>query len=201
MDGTRRAILTLIAAQFLMQFTYGAAQGLTVLRLLALDSVHAQLLLGLAFAAAGIATIASATTYWRGVARTGFRPFVVVVGLLLVLSVVMLAIVPSAWLLISAIALVNLIFGALNPALSSMLGLEAPDALKGTVFGMSAGATALGMAFGPILAGIVAAQAGINSGLFTGAAAALIGTALVLWWGREPLAGLVQSGSRDRERT
>jgi DHA1 family multidrug resistance protein-like MFS transporter len=186
-DKTGRLLIMLILANGSVQFGYAAAQGLLVLRLLKLDPTHIQLLTGIAFAAGGLATAASASTYWRALRVTGYRIFVVAAGLALALVVGFLALAPSALLLIVGTATLSLAFGAVNPALTSMIGIEAPTLLKGTVLGFSQAATALGMALGPLATGLVAAGFGLHAGLYAAAVVAVMGTALVALFGREPV--------------
>jgi DHA1 family multidrug resistance protein-like MFS transporter len=188
-DRTGRLLVVLILAIGSIQFAYAAAQGLLVLRLLKLDPAHIQLLTGVAFAAGGIATATSATTYWRALGSTGYRGFVIIAGLSLAVVVGFLALAPSALLLIGGTAALSLTFGAVNPAITSMIGIEAPGALKGTVLGFSQAATALAMALGPLVTGLVAASFGLHTGLFTAASVAVVGIGLVAIWGREPVDG------------
>jgi DHA1 family multidrug resistance protein-like MFS transporter len=186
-DRTLGAIITLVAALGMMQFAYSAAQGLLVLRLLTLDASHAQLFTGVAFAAAGLMTVAVATTYWKAVEVIGYQKFAVLSGLLLAFAVTWLALVTSAVMVIAGNALLGLAFGAIIPALSSMIALEAPTLVKGTAFGLSTASAALGMAVGPLMAGLVASVAGVHIGLFVAATGAVMAAALVYFRGREPL--------------
>jgi DHA1 family multidrug resistance protein-like MFS transporter len=186
-------LVVLILAIGCAQFAYAGAQGLLVLRLLRIDPTHVQLLTGIAFAAGGLATAASATTYWRALGTTGYRGLGVIAGLALGSVVAFLAVAPSALLIIVGTTALSLVFGALNPTLTSMIGITAPAALKGTILGFSQAATALGMALGPLITGLVAASFGLHLGLFTAAGVAVVGTALVAVWGREPVEQLEPS--------
>ena len=83
---------------------------------------------------------------------------------------------------------VSFLYGALAPALTSMVGLEAPVSAAASVFGVSSSAVAAGFGAGPLLAGVAASQASIEAGLWISAAlAAAIGLSLALW-AREPQA-------------
>jgi MFS family permease len=70
-----------------------------------------------------------------------------------------------------------------------MLGLEAPDRMKATVFGFAGSFISFGNGAGPLAGGAVAAFLDLRWGLITVAAAAVI-TGLLVWvCGREPAVG------------
>ena len=68
-----------------------------------------------------------------------------------------------------------------------MLGLEAPQAVKATVFGFAASATALGTIAGPVVVGAISAVSNVSVGLLTAAAAALVMAGSLTVRGREPI--------------
>lgn len=185
-DGSAGVRLTMVAIIGLTQFGYASAQGLLVLRLLRLDPAHIQVLTGVAFALGGLATALSASTYWRALKFTGYRTFAILGGLGLAVVVALLAAAPTTALLVAGTAALSLVFGALNPTLTSMIGIDAPSALKGTVLGLGQSASALGMAVGPLVTGVIAAGFGVRTGLLAAAVTALLGMALMFRWGREP---------------
>jgi DHA1 family multidrug resistance protein-like MFS transporter len=185
-DGSVGVLFTIVAIIGLTQFGYASAQGLLVLRLLRLDPIHVQVLTGVAFAAGGLATALSASTYWCALKFTGYRTFAILSGIALAVVVAFIASAPSTGLLVAGTAALSLVFGALNPTLTSMVGIEAPPALKGTVLGLSQSASALGMAVGPLVTGVIASGYGVRVGLLAAAATALVAMLLMFRWGREP---------------
>lgn len=180
------AIAVLIAGQALMQFAASATGALAVLRVLRIDPVHAGTLAGIAFGAAGIATTFASLAYEPVTRRFGYRPLVGVAAILAAATLLAAAVAGSTWLLVAAVAASGLFFGAINPALYSMIGLEAPQPAHGTVYGISGSALAVGAGAGPMLTGALAAVADVQAGLLV--AAAVTGVLALLVWtsAREP---------------
>jgi MFS family permease len=78
------------------------------------------------------------------------------------------------------------VFGACLPALNSMIGLETPEPLRATVFGIGNSMLGIALTLVPALAGFVAATIDVSTALLGVAAGAVIcGTALFVF-GREP---------------
>jgi hypothetical protein len=67
-----------------------------------------------------------------------------------------------------------------------MIGLETPLEAQSTVFGANASSVALGFSIGPLIAGGVAATAGVPAALLVIAGLALALAALILTGAREP---------------
>lgn len=184
--GTIPALVLLIVTQLLLQSSYSATQQLVVLRVLQLDQAAASGLTGIAFGFAGVATALAGVTYSRAIRWRGYRAVVPAGATLLCLTTLSVAVPASVIPLILAFMAVSFLFGALAPAITSMIGLEAPVAVAASVFGVSSSAVAAGFGVGPLLAGIVASGASITAGLTISAAlAAAMGLSLALW-GREP---------------
>jgi MFS family permease len=182
---SRRSILALIGTQGLVQFTFNACQALLALRLIALDPAHSQLLVGLAFGSVGVTTVVSSMNYWR-FAGSGYRLVGIATCATMALSLLLTAAAPGAALVVAAAALLGLAWGAVNPTISTLIGLEAPASVRGTVFGFNASALAAGLAAGPIAAGVAAALAGVPAALVICASAAVLAAVLVAWFVREP---------------
>ena len=187
--GTLVALVVLVAAQALMQFSASAVASLAVLRVMRVDPVNAGAVAGVAFGVAGLATTLAALAYEPVARRFGYRALAGTAALLAGATVVAAALAGSTWLLVGAVGAGGLFFGALNPALYSMIGLEAPQPSHGTVYGISASALALGAGAGPVVTGTLAAVADVRSGLLI--AAAVAGVLAVLLWtsAREPSPG------------
>jgi len=184
--GTARAIIMLAVCQGLVFFAVSGMQQLIVLRVLSMHVAFAALATGIIFSAFGIATAIGATQYSRLIPNGGFKAMAVVTGALLGCGIAAAAVAPSVVLLVSIAAYSGLSYGALFPALNSMLGLEAPARMKATVFGFAGSFTALGSGLGPLTGGTVASFLGLRSGLLMLASAPLVVCLLVWAWGREP---------------
>lgn len=186
---TLAAIGVLVAGQALMQFSASATGALAVLRVMRVDPGHAGTIAGLAFGAAGLATTVASLAYEPLVERFGYRRMAGGAAALAGITVLAAALAGSTWLLIAAVGAGGLFFGALNPALYSMIGLEAPKPSQGTVYGISASALALGAGAGPMLTGMLAAVSDVQLGL-EAAAGVAVALACLLWTAaREPQGG------------
>lgn len=187
-EGTGRAISALVVGQGLVQVAYYGAQPLVALRILGLYSASPALATGLTFGLAGAATGVAGLLYSVPVARAGYRRFAMVAAGLMAVALIVAAIAPSLWLLIAATAVSGLLYGGLNPTISSMLGLESPREVQATVFGWNGSAFSLGAAAGPITGGFVAAAFGIPFGFGVAVAGALLLVLVLRTWAREPQA-------------
>src|SRR5207237_3718088 len=186
--GTIGALAVLIAAQGLQQTSYAAAQALVVLRLLQLTgATDAKPLTGITFAVAGIATALASLTYSRLLRRTSYRAVITSGAVLMGLALFGSWITPSPVLVIAAFVIGSFFSGALIPAFGAMIGLEAPSIVQATVFGFSSSSVSLGFGLGPLLGGFVASAAGVQVGLITAGALALVLPVLVGIASREPM--------------
>ncbi len=180
------AIGVLVSGQALMQFAATATGSLAVLRVMRVDPVHASTVAGLAFGVAGLATTFASLAYEPLVKRVGYRRLVAAAAAMAGLTVFGAAIAGSTWLLVLAVGAGGLFFGTVSPALYSMIGLEAPRATHGTVYGISASASSLGAGAGPILTGTLAAVADVQTGLVAAGCVAGVLAALLWTAAREP---------------
>ena len=184
--GTRRALLAIVVAQGLVQWQASSAQGMIGVRMLVLDPRHAAWDSGVAFAVMGLCTAASSWLYWRPARRLGLNRFASACALLFVLAVALLALAPSVIAVVVANGALAVLTGAAVPALSTMLGLEAPAGSKGTLFGWSGSSTSVGIAAGPALTGVIAAAAGVPVALLVSGITGLLAAGILVAWGREP---------------
>jgi len=200
-----RAIIVVVAAQGLIQWTLASSQGLLAVRMLGLDESHATLLVGIAVAGSGLATVVAASTFSLVVSRFGYRTLAGTAAAALFATTASMGFTPSVVAVIVAMTVSGASFGILSPALSAMLGLEAPAAAKATVLGFGATAFALGLAIGPLATGFITGSAGIGLGLLSAAVAALLASGLLLVFGREPGQrqglGLVHGQGEEREES
>jgi MFS transporter, DHA1 family, multidrug resistance protein len=184
--GTLIALAVLVGAQALMQFSASAVGSLAVLKVMRVDPVHAGTIAGMAYGVAGLATTIASLAYEPVVRRWGYRRLAGAAALLAGATVLAAAVAGSTWLLVLAVGAGGFFFGALNPALYAMIGLEAPQPSHGTVYGVSASALAIGAGAGPAVTGALAAVADVQSGLLAAAVVAVVLAALLWLWAREP---------------
>jgi DHA1 family multidrug resistance protein-like MFS transporter len=161
-------------------------QQLILIKLLELSPAKAAFGTGTAFAAFGLATAAGALVVSRIVAAIGYRSTVAVGAAGLGLAVLGAAAVGYVPLLIAFAAFAGFTFGVLTPALSSVIGLESPSAVRATMFGLSSSAQRLGTGVGPVFGGSIAGLAGAGAGLLALAVLALLMGLVQIRVGREP---------------
>lgn len=184
--GTIAAIAVLIIGQGLMQTSYSATSQLMILRIIQLTPQSASTITGVAFGAAGIATALAGITYARLLRRTGYRPLIIGTALLMAVGTAASALPRSIVVVVVVFVGVSLLYGALTPALASMIGLESPTEVAASVFGVSASAIAVGFGFGPLIAGLVASATGVPAGLALAAAIAVVLGGVLAVLSREP---------------
>lgn len=184
--GARRALMGLIGAQGLVSVANSATQVLVVLRLLEMVSSGVAAVTGIAFGLAGVATSVSAVFYTFVTRRLGYVRTITLAAVLIAVAVSLIAVSPSVAVVVGAVAMNGLLSGVIIPATASMIGLETPSEAQSTIFGINASSVAFGFCFGPLIAGGVAATAGVPSALGVVAVVAL-GLAVLLAVGtREP---------------
>lgn len=184
--GAVRGLAGLIGAQGLASVANSATQVLVVLRLLEMLSHGVAAITGIAFGLAGVATSASAVFYTLVTRRLGYVRTTALAAVLMAVAIAMIGVAPWEAVVVGAVALNGLFSGVIVPATASMIGLETPTEAQSTIFGINASSVALGFFFGPLIAGGVAATAGVPAALAVVAAIAL-GLALLLATGtREP---------------
>ena len=184
--GAYRALAGLIGAQGLVSVANSATQVLVVLRLLEMLSTGVAAVTGVAFGLAGIATSAAAVFYTFVTRRLGYVRTITLSAVFLALGIAVVGFAPWVVVVVAAVAVTGLLSGVIVPATASMIGLETPSEAQSTVFGINASSVAFGFCFGPLIAGGVAATAGVPIALAVAAAVA-VGLALLLAFGtREP---------------
>jgi MFS family permease len=109
-----------------------------------------------------------------------------IAAILLAGAVALLVVAPTAALVVAVVGLTGLLNGTVVPATATMIGLETPPEAQSTVFGINASSIALGFFFGPLIAGGVAATAGVSTALGVIAVLALGLAALIAIGAREP---------------
>jgi MFS family permease len=184
--GAVGALAILIAAQGLVTVVNTATQQLVVLKLIELLGRAASTATGIAFGAAGLSNSVSAIGYTTITRRIGYVRTISLAATLLAVTIGVLVVAPSAVVIVIAVGMAGLLFGAIVPATASMIGLETPIEAQSTIFGFNASAVAFGFFLGPLIGGGIAATAGIPYALAVTAALALSLAVLLALGTREP---------------
>lgn len=185
--GTIAAIAALIVCQSLLQTAYSGFQPLVVLKLLQYLSSGVEAVTGFAFAASGLASAGASVVYATLARRFGFRTVAIAAATLLAGAQLLGALGPGVAAVVVAAALSGAFYGSLGPAMSSMIGLEAPAEVQARVFGFSSSALAIGFAMGPFSSGLFAARLGVSAAMTICAAGALLLVLVVATRVREPV--------------
>ncbi len=117
---------------------------------------------GMLFGLSALAGTAGALLYTRLTGRFGFRPVLIAASLAGGLFAILQGTALNYLQLVLLTCLAGVSQGVIGPLVNSMLGQEAPYAVRGRAFGIGASATALGSAVGPLLGASVAAAAGLR---------------------------------------
>ncbi|TMG33419.1 MAG: multidrug efflux MFS transporter [Chloroflexi bacterium] len=141
---------------------------------------------GLAFGATAVFSALAAISYSRLVVRSGYRQILVLACFGAAAFFLPQAFAQNVWQFLLLRAALGIFFGVLIPATNAIVGLITPPDLRGSAYGLTSSATAVGNAVGPLLGSTLAASFGYPSVFIaTAAVLALLGvwvTALV----REP---------------
>jgi len=111
-----------------------------------------------------------------------------ILPILVTLAVLATSIVGNVALLIAFFVVASFMSGVLIPAFGAMTGLESPRVVQATVFGFASSGIAIGFGFGPLIGGLVAAAAGVQTALVVAAGIALALVLLLVTAVREPRA-------------
>lgn len=181
-----RPLAVLLAAQFLEQGTFGAAEQLVALRMLELDANSAAIATGIAFGVAGVATALAGATYSRAINKFGYRRLATAAALIMACAIAGLSVAPSKTMVIIGFGFAGLVYGVAVPTVASMIGLGARPDTHGRIFGISAGAVGIGLGAGPLVGALVASVSGVQIALMGTAGAGLAMAAVLGLLGNEP---------------
>jgi DHA1 family multidrug resistance protein-like MFS transporter len=184
--GLVRSLAVLLGAQGLVSTVQSASQILIVLKFIEIAGAGASAAAGFAFSAAGVTNSVAAVGYTSITRRAGYVRTTALASLLMAATVGCLIIAPNAVLVVAVFGVVGLLNGTVIPATASMIGLDTPPEAQSTVFGLNASSGALGFFFGPLIAGGVAATAGVSTALGVSAVLAIGLAALLAIGAREP---------------
>jgi MFS family permease len=176
-------LLTLVAVAQVLNFTLTQFLGLRVVETV---GANANLIIGLTFAVFGGCTALGALTYASIVTRVGYKPVAAWSMGLFGLGMVGVAISRQPALIVAAAAGMGIAFGASFPVLNTMVGLESPEPVRATVFGVGNSLVGLGFVIVPALAGLVASAVSVSAALLCLAVGAGLCTVALLLFSHEP---------------
>jgi MFS family permease len=128
----------------------------------------------------------SAVFYTFVTRRLGYVRTTAGAAVLMAVAIALIGAAPWVAVMVGAVAMSGLFNGVIVPATASMIGLETPSGAHSTVFGINASSVAFGVFLGPLIAGGVAATAGVPLALGVIAVIALGLAALLAAGTREP---------------
>jgi MFS transporter, DHA1 family, multidrug resistance protein len=142
---------------------------------------------GLAFGATAVFSALAAISYSRLVDRSGYRRILIFACFGAALFFLPQAFAQAIGEFLLLRAGLGIFFGVLIPATNAIVGLSTPAELRGSAYGLTSGATAVGNAVGPLLGSTIAAGFGYSAVFIaTAAVLALLGL-WVIGLVREPL--------------
>ncbi|HYM50312.1 MAG TPA: MFS transporter [Candidatus Limnocylindrales bacterium] len=118
---------------------------------------------GLAFGATAVFSALAAVSYSRVVERSGYRRLLVFAAFAAAAFFLPQAFVRTPGQLLLLRAGLGLFFGVLIPATNAMVGLGTPGNLRGSAYGLTSSATAMGNAIGPLIGSVLAATLGLRA--------------------------------------
>ena len=133
---------------------------------------------GLAFGATAVFAALAAVFYSRLVDRSGYRRILIFACFGAAVFFLPQAFVQNIAQFLLLRSGVGIFFGVLIPATNAIVGLSTPMELRGSAYGLTSSATAVGNAIGPLLGSTLAANFGYAS-VFIATAGVL--TVLGLW--------------------
>jgi len=118
---------------------------------------------GLAFGATAVFSALAALSYTRVVGRTGYRGLLILACLGAACFMLPQAFARNIGLFLLLRAGLGVFFGVLIPATNVIVGLSTPGSMRGSAYGLTSSATAVGNAIGPLLGSAFAASLGLPS--------------------------------------
>ena len=118
---------------------------------------------GLAFGATAVFSALAALFYSRLVDRSGYRRILILACFGAALFFLPQAFVQNIGQFLLLRAGLGIFFGVLIPATNAIVGLSTPSELRGSAYGLTSSATAVGNAIGPLLGSTLAASLGYPS--------------------------------------
>lgn len=157
-------IITLFVTAFILTLAlYSIEPIITVyVAQLSNDSSHIALISGMAFSAAGLASIIAAPRLGRLSDKIGPQKVMLAALILAGITFIPQAFVSNPWQLMGLRFVLGLATAGLTPSINTLIKKLTPDSLTGRIFGFSMSAQYLGIFAGSILGGQVSACFGIR---------------------------------------
>jgi MFS transporter, DHA1 family, multidrug resistance protein len=142
---------------------------------------------GLAFGATAVFSALAAVSYSRLVDRSGYRRILIFACFGAALFFLPQAFAQNIGEFLLLRAGLGIFFGVLIPATNAIVGLSTPAELRGSAYGLTSGATAVGNAVGPLLGSTIAAGFGYSAVFIATATVLAVLGLWVIGLVREPL--------------
>src|SRR5256884_4506190 len=142
---------------------------------------------GLAFGATAVFSALAALAYSRLVDRTGYRRILIFACFGAALLFLPQAFVQNAGQFLLLRGGLGIFLGVLIPATNAIVGLSTPPELRGSAYGLTSSATAVGNAVGPLLGSTLAASLGFPAVFITTAGGLTLLGLWVIGLVREPV--------------
>ncbi|HEX6506203.1 MAG TPA: MFS transporter [Chloroflexota bacterium] len=182
-DGlTTPGLLPMVAAVFAVEFAVTVVGPVLpqFVQYLQGPGGHAATVTGLIFTGGGIAGAISSIGAGALADQLGYRRVIVIAALAAAIFSVPQFFVSATWQLFVLRIAMGFAMGAIMPSASALLASLVPSEKRGTAYGLSGSATALGFAAGPLTAAAVVSVAGIRPVFLT---AAVMMAAIAGWVG------------------
>src|SRR6202040_1288095 len=175
-----RTLMPLMVTLFLVQLSTAIVFPILPLYVERISSATdpVKLYAGLAFGATAVFSALAAVNYSRLVDRSGYRRILIFACFGAAVFYLPQAFVQNIGQFLLLRAGLGIFFGVLIPATNAIVGLSTPPELRGSAYGLTSSATAVGNAIGPLLGSTIAASLGYPS-IFIATAGVL--TLLGLW--------------------
>ncbi len=193
------ALLGVITSLFALRVASTALQPIVPLLIeqLARPSEAVNTLAGLAMGIGGLTSALASVVLGRASDRVGHRPLLVVSGALAALTFLPMALVNSVPQVIALQAAFGIASGGMLPTANALIAHLTPEERRGTVYGFTTTATALGAFVGPLGGTALAAAFGLHAP-FVVIGLALAGT--VAWVWRASPDGVGKAGAAETQK-
>lgn len=160
-----RTLMPLLVVMMLIQLSSAIVFPVLPLFVAKITAAHdpVKLYSGLAFGATAVFSALAAVTYSRVVERSGYRRLLIFATFAAAAFFLPQAFATNIVQLLLLRAGLGIFFGVLIPATNAIVGLATPGTLRGSAYGLTSSATALGNAIGPLLGSGVAATVGLRA--------------------------------------
>lgn len=145
------------------------------------NTTHVALIAGITFSASGLANIIAAPRLGKLSDKLGAHKVILVALIIAAVIFIPQAFVRNPWQLMALRFLLGLTSGGLMPSINILIKKITPEKLTGRVFGLSMSAGYLGIFFGSVLGGQVAAHLGMRYVFFITSSLLLLNAIIVYY--------------------